>query len=183
MVFFAHIPRLPPCSARLIGARHGVVNETTLQERPTFFDFAQDEGRVCAASSGRCPTLLFLIPSGALRRSAQSKDEGAGCNCNGAVRMDLHLTGKKALVTGASRGIGFAVAKCLIAEGAAVRIAARPGERIEKAAASLRAAGAKDFDAYGLDLSLAEKRTELAARCGDVDILVNCAGVIPRATI
>ncbi len=97
--------------------------------------------------------------------------------------MDLHLTGKKALITGASRGIGFAVAKCLSGEGVAVRIAARPGERIEKAAAALRDAGAKDFAAYGLDLSLQEKRAELAQRCGDVDILVNCAGVIPRATI
>ena len=97
--------------------------------------------------------------------------------------MDLHLTGKKALVTGASRGIGFAVAKCLAGEGMAVRIAARPGERIEKAAAALREAGAKDFAAYGLDLSLSENRAELVDRCGDVDILVNCAGVIPRLTI
>jgi NAD(P)-dependent dehydrogenase (short-subunit alcohol dehydrogenase family) len=97
--------------------------------------------------------------------------------------MDLHLTGKKALITGASRGIGFAVAKCLVGEGAAVRIAARPGERIEKAAAALREVGAKDFAAYGLDLALTEKRAELVERCGDVDILVNCAGVIPRQTI
>ncbi len=97
--------------------------------------------------------------------------------------MDLHLTGKKALVTGASRGIGFAVAKCLAGEGVAVRIAARPGERIEKAAAALREAGAKDFAAYGLDLALTEKRAELVEACGDVDILVNCAGVIPRQTI
>jgi NAD(P)-dependent dehydrogenase (short-subunit alcohol dehydrogenase family) len=97
--------------------------------------------------------------------------------------MDLHLTGKKALITGASRGIGFAVAKCMVGESAAVRIAARPGERIEKAAAALREAGAKDFAAYGLDLELIEKRAELEERCGDVDILVNCAGVIPRQTI
>lgn len=97
--------------------------------------------------------------------------------------MDLNLAGRTALVTGASRGIGFAVAKCLIGEGVRVRIAARPGERIEKAAAALRAAGAKDFVAYGLDLSLTEKRAELEERCGDVDILINCAGIIPRQTI
>ena len=97
--------------------------------------------------------------------------------------MDLHLTGKKALITGASRGIGFAVAKCMVGEGALVRIAARAGERIEKAAAALRDAGAKDFAAYGLDLERTEKRAELVERCGNVDILVNCAGVIPRQTI
>jgi NAD(P)-dependent dehydrogenase (short-subunit alcohol dehydrogenase family) len=97
--------------------------------------------------------------------------------------MDLNLSGRTALVTGASRGIGFAVAKCLLGEGARLRIAARPGDRIETAAAALRAAGAKDFAAYALDLSLTEKRAELEARCGDVDILVNCAGVIPRQTI
>jgi NAD(P)-dependent dehydrogenase (short-subunit alcohol dehydrogenase family) len=98
-------------------------------------------------------------------------------------KMDLHLGGKKALITGASRGIGFAVAKCLSDECAAVRIAARPGERIEKAAAALREAGAKDFAAYGLDLALSEKRAELVESCGDVDILVNCAGIIPRQSI
>ncbi|HWE74364.1 MAG TPA: short-chain dehydrogenase/reductase [Stellaceae bacterium] len=97
--------------------------------------------------------------------------------------MDLNLAGKKALITGASRGIGFAVAKCLVGEGVAVRIAARPGERIEKAAAALRTAGAKDFAAYGLDLAVTEKRAELVETCGDVDILVNCAGVIPRQNI
>src|SRR6185503_1498593 len=111
------------------------------------------------------------------RRIGESRPSG------GSSFMDLHLTGKKALITGASRGIGFAVAKCLLGEGALVRIAARAGERIEKAAAALRAAGAKDFAAYGLDLALTEKRAELVERCGDVDILVNCAGVIPRQTI
>ncbi|HEY1504474.1 MAG TPA: short-chain dehydrogenase/reductase [Stellaceae bacterium] len=97
--------------------------------------------------------------------------------------MDLHLAGKKALITGASRGIGFAVAKCLLGEGAVVRIAARPGERIEHAGAALREAGAKDFAAYALDLSVPQQRAELEESCGDVDILVNCAGVIPRQTI
>lgn len=97
--------------------------------------------------------------------------------------MDLNLTGRKALITGGSSGIGFAVAQRLAAEGAAVRIAARPGERLDKAAAALRAAGAADIRAYGFDLAQAEQRAALVEACGDVDILVNSAGAIPRATI
>jgi NAD(P)-dependent dehydrogenase (short-subunit alcohol dehydrogenase family) len=97
--------------------------------------------------------------------------------------MDLHLTGKKALITGASRGIGFATAQRFVQEGAHVRIAARPGERLDKAAAALRAVDAPDFHAYGFDLALHDQRTALIAACGDIDILVNSAGVIPRARI
>ncbi|HVA15305.1 MAG TPA: short-chain dehydrogenase/reductase [Stellaceae bacterium] len=97
--------------------------------------------------------------------------------------MNLNLTGRKALITGGSSGIGFAVAQRLVAEGAAVRIAARPGERLDKAAAALRATGAADIHAYGFDLALAEQRAALVEACGEVDIFVNSAGAIPRATI
>lgn len=97
--------------------------------------------------------------------------------------MDLNLTGRKALITGASSGIGFATAQRFVAEGAVVRIAARPGERLDKAAAALRATSANDVRAYGFDLELAEQRAALVEACGDVDILVNSAGTIPRATI
>lgn len=97
--------------------------------------------------------------------------------------MDLNLAGRKALITGGSSGIGFAVAQRFAAEGAVVRIAARPGERLDKAAAALRAAGAANIRAYGFDLAHAEQRAALVEACGDVDILVNSAGAIPRATI
>ena len=97
--------------------------------------------------------------------------------------MDLNLTGRKVLVTGASSGIGFATAQRFAAEGALVRIAARPGERLDSAAAKLRDAGAKDVRAFGFDLTLADQRAALVEACGEVDILVNSAGTIPRATI
>jgi hypothetical protein len=97
--------------------------------------------------------------------------------------MDLNLTGRTALITGASSGIGFATAQRFAAEGAAVRIAARPGERLDSAAAMLRDAGAKDVRAFGFDLTVSEQRAALVAACGEVDILVNSAGTIPRMTI
>jgi NAD(P)-dependent dehydrogenase (short-subunit alcohol dehydrogenase family) len=55
--------------------------------------------------------------------------------------MDLQLTGKRAIVTGGSRGIGKAVARGLVAEGAAVVIGARHADALEATAALLRAAG------------------------------------------
>lgn len=58
--------------------------------------------------------------------------------------MDLGLEGKVALVAGASRGIGFAVARSFLREGAKVVIAARNAPRLDRAAAELRAGGAPD---------------------------------------
>ncbi|MCV7194463.1 SDR family NAD(P)-dependent oxidoreductase [Mycolicibacterium brumae] len=51
--------------------------------------------------------------------------------------MDLGLTGKRALITGGSRGIGLAIARTLLAEGASVAICARDGQRLADTAAEL----------------------------------------------
>ena len=91
--------------------------------------------------------------------------------------MDLNLKGRTALVTGASRGIGLAIAKTLAAEGVSLRLVARDAERLSKVASEL---GAKPFP---FDLSKPENIGALAEACGDVDILVNNAGGIPRGTI
>ena len=53
--------------------------------------------------------------------------------------MDLGLTNKVAMVGGASKGLGFAVARALAAEGAHVAIAARDEDAIERAAAAINA--------------------------------------------
>jgi NAD(P)-dependent dehydrogenase (short-subunit alcohol dehydrogenase family) len=91
--------------------------------------------------------------------------------------MNLNLSGRTALITGASRGIGLAIAKTLAAEGVALRLVARDAERLNSVCKDL---GAK---ALPFDLSRPENINALIESCGDVDILVNNAGGIPRGTI
>jgi len=90
--------------------------------------------------------------------------------------MDLGLDGKVALVTGASAGIGLAIAQRLAAEGCEVAICARNTERLQRAAQDI---GAKAW-AQAADLTQAKDAAELAqallARYGRLDILVNNAG-------
>ncbi len=93
--------------------------------------------------------------------------------------MDLQLAGRRALVTGGSRGIGKAAAAALMAEGAEVAIAARDRVRLDEAAADLGAAARRTVPALQVDTGDdASVRRMLAAaldRLGGVDILVNCA--------
>jgi NAD(P)-dependent dehydrogenase (short-subunit alcohol dehydrogenase family) len=93
--------------------------------------------------------------------------------------MDLELTGKVAIVTGASQGIGRATALRLAGEGASVVIAARGGELLDKLAREIRAAGGSAA-AVQADVSRAEDCARLVAEAvkafGRLDILVNNAG-------
>ncbi|MFW8606686.1 SDR family NAD(P)-dependent oxidoreductase [Rhizobium beringeri] len=57
--------------------------------------------------------------------------------------MDLQLTGKKALVTGSTRGIGLAIAERLALEGADVAICARSGDAVEDTVKALESKGGK----------------------------------------
>ena len=92
--------------------------------------------------------------------------------------MDLGLKGKRALVTGASKGIGLAIAQGLAEEGCHLHIAARGTEALEGAATSLRGRGV-EVTTHSLDLSKVADQNRLLQACPEVDIVVNNAGSNP----
>ncbi|GIH28450.1 3-oxoacyl-ACP reductase [Acrocarpospora phusangensis] len=92
--------------------------------------------------------------------------------------MDLNLTGRRALVTGSSNGLGAATARLLAAEGATVVVHGRDAVRTRAVADSIIAAGGTAHIAIG-DLSTdegADAVADAALAGGPVDILVNNAG-------
>jgi NAD(P)-dependent dehydrogenase (short-subunit alcohol dehydrogenase family) len=92
--------------------------------------------------------------------------------------MDLQLEGKRALVTGSTAGIGYAIAEGLATEGAAVIVNGRTGRRVEEALASLGKAGVRGkLEALPADLGTAEGVTVAIQKFPDVDILVNSLGI------
>ncbi|MEM9611901.1 MAG: short-chain dehydrogenase/reductase [Actinomycetota bacterium] len=93
--------------------------------------------------------------------------------------MDLGLNGKRALITGASRGIGLACAKALAAEGCDLALAARDVRRLKDAVKSIRAEHRVGVTTHATDLSVAKRQQALVDVIGDVDILVNNAGAMP----
>ena len=81
------------------------------------------------------------------------------------------LSGKTALIAGASRGIGWAIAQALAAQGARTILAARSIDKLEAHAKEL-----PDSQALHLDLTSSESIRAAAAASGNVDILVNVSG-------
>ena len=100
--------------------------------------------------------------------------------------MSGKLNGKIAVITGASRGLGKAMARALAAEGARIALVARDRERLEAVAAEIAAANGQAIvvpaDVTSEDQVRRIER-EIAARFGQVDILINNAGVIVRKPI
>ncbi|MHA6728773.1 SDR family oxidoreductase [Devosia sp. A369] len=96
------------------------------------------------------------------------------------------LTGKRALVTGSSRGLGYAMAEALAAAGAAVILNARDTEALGAAAQRLAATGATvnavAFDVTSRD-SINEAVTYIEDAIGPIDILVNNAGMQFRSSL
>lgn len=96
--------------------------------------------------------------------------------------MQLDLTGKTALITGASQGIGRAVAEVLAAEGCNLHLAARNGAALEELRAEL-AAFPVSVTTHACDLGSSDAMVALDAAAGDYDILINNAGDIPAGDI
>jgi 3-oxoacyl-[acyl-carrier protein] reductase len=91
--------------------------------------------------------------------------------------MDLGLEGRVALVTGASKGLGRAIAAELVAEGARVAVSSSSRERIEAAAASL---GARPFVHDNADLDGAARLVaDVESSLGPIDVLVCNTGGPP----
>jgi NAD(P)-dependent dehydrogenase (short-subunit alcohol dehydrogenase family) len=96
--------------------------------------------------------------------------------------MDLRLSGKRAIITGGSAGIGLACARVLCREGVSVLIAARDQARLDAAAAALREEGAGSVRVVAVraDLTQADAAASIVRAAvegfGGIEILINNAG-------
>ena len=97
--------------------------------------------------------------------------------------MDLGLKGRVALVTGASKGIGLAIARQLAAEGCALHLVSRTLADLEAAREEIAGRHAVAVTVHAMDLSAHGCGESLGANCGDIDILVNNAGATPRGAL
>ncbi|MBI5129976.1 MAG: SDR family oxidoreductase [Rhodopseudomonas palustris] len=93
--------------------------------------------------------------------------------------MDLHLRGKRVLITGASKGIGAAAAEAFAEEGCHLRLAARSKDLLEAQAVRLRDLHEIGVAIHAVDLRKPDDLAKLAKDAGDIDILINNAGDIP----
>ncbi|RQH04934.1 SDR family oxidoreductase [Paraburkholderia dinghuensis] len=94
--------------------------------------------------------------------------------------MHIDLRNKRVIVTGASRGIGRAIARAFAAEGARVAICARTAADLEAAGTDLQSRGAGDVIARAVDVTdtagVRQFVEDIAARWGGIDVLINNAG-------
>ena len=97
--------------------------------------------------------------------------------------MDLQLSGKLALVTGASKGIGRATAAILAQEGCDLVLISRDSVTLNAAADAIRLRSSVSIRTIPADLSKQESIERVAAEIAELDILVNNAGSIPPGNL
>ncbi|MCC6380546.1 MAG: SDR family oxidoreductase [Burkholderiales bacterium] len=93
--------------------------------------------------------------------------------------MDLGISGRRALVCAASRGLGRGCAQALAREGVEVTICARTEADVKRAAAEIGAAAGRPVHWVACDITTPEGRAAALAACPSPDILVNNAGGPP----
>jgi len=101
--------------------------------------------------------------------------------------VDLGIKGRVALITGGSKGLGFATGRSLAEAGCRIALVARTQADVERAAATLAREFGVEAAGFAADLAEAPSAKRVAdaavARFGHVDILVNCAGAAPAGSL
>ncbi|MGA0314962.1 MAG: SDR family NAD(P)-dependent oxidoreductase, partial [Alphaproteobacteria bacterium] len=97
--------------------------------------------------------------------------------------MDLKLSGKKALITGASKGIGKATAKALASEGCDLILVSRTERDLLNVKSTIGETSSTKICIEALDLSVSGTSEQLAKSHPEIDILVNNAGAIPGGSL
>ncbi|MEM5518081.1 short-chain dehydrogenase/reductase [Henriciella sp. AS95] len=97
--------------------------------------------------------------------------------------MDLELQGKRILITGGSKGIGFATAESFAREGASLTLVARSQEELKSASDRLSSEHKISVEMICADLSTAEGIATVTGAVSSIDVLVNNAGAIPPGSL
>lgn len=93
--------------------------------------------------------------------------------------MDLGIAERRALICGASSGLGLACAQALAAEGVQVTLVSRSEHKLQEAAKQIEASTGAAAKWIAADLSQVAGRQAVAAACSDIDIMVTNAGGPP----
>jgi len=97
--------------------------------------------------------------------------------------MDLKLAGKRVLITGASQGIGEGLAWAFAEEGCSLHLVARSADLLEKLKTEIEAAHKVSVTTWAVDLTADNAAVNLADAVGEIDVLVNNAGVVPSGSL
>ena len=97
--------------------------------------------------------------------------------------MDLNLTGRHVLITGASQGIGEELARAFAEEGCSLHIVARSGDRLDELKAEIVEKHPVRVTATAIDITEDGAVERIVDEAGDVDVLVNNAGTIPSGNL
>lgn len=97
--------------------------------------------------------------------------------------MELNLNNKTALITGASKGIGKAIAESMAKEGCNLILTARSSDKLNELKIDLQKKYNISVEVIAKDLAKKNAVEEVSVFCGNIDILINNAGAIPPGSI